>query len=126
MKEQPDLRFDDDRNIVYIHLVGPVSSTTLVDAFDAAISDSRYKPGMNRLWDLRDADLSGIPSNAAMGLGQHSLKFPQGVRDVKVAYVAAEAFEYGVARMIQAYSMATGLSAEVFTSIEEAEAWLSE
>ena len=57
-----DLRINEEKNIAYIRLLGRLSKKVILDAFDLTVSDKRYKEGMGRIWDFRDADLSSLDS----------------------------------------------------------------
>ena len=58
-------------------------------------------------------------------MAKYSLRFPPGVNDVKVAFVAGRELEYGLSRMFKAYSVDAQTTIATFYSIEEAEDWLS-
>ena len=121
-----ELRVDQSKNIVYIRLTGPLSKKIILEAFDAAVSDQRYKKGMGRLWDFRKADLSALDSGTIEEMAKYPMKFPPGVNNVKVAFVATRELEYGLSRIFQAHSREGKTSVSVFYTMEEAEAWLSE
>ena len=121
-----DLRVDQAKNIAYIRLTGPLNKKIILDAFDVAVSDRKYSKGMGRLWDFRDADLTSLDSPTIKEMALHSAKFPPGINDVKVAFVASRELEYGLSRMFEAYSMGEKTTVSVFYTLEEAEAWLSE
>ena len=116
---------DRAKNIAYIRLSGSLNKGIILDAFDAAVSDERYKKGMGRLWDFRDADLSSLDSSTIAEMAQHSAKFPPGINDVKVAFVANRELEYGLSRMFEAYSMDVNTNVSVFYTLTDAETWLS-
>ena len=118
-----DLRIDDEKNIAYIKLSGLLSKEVILNAFDLTVSDKRYKKGMGRLWDFRDADLSSLNSETVIEMAQYSLKFPEGIRDVKVAFVATSDLEFGLSRMFEITSQAK-TPIGVFRSIDEAEKWM--
>ena len=120
-----DLRNDEAKNIFYIRLTGPLNKEIILDAFDAAVSDERYKKGMGRLWDFRDADLSALDSSTIAEMAKYSTKFPPGINDVKVAFVASGELEFGLSRMFAGFSRDAKTTVSVFYTIEEAEAWLS-
>jgi len=120
-----DLQIDEEKNIAYIKLSGQLSRKIILDAFDLTVSDKRYKNGMGRLWDFRDADLSSLDSETVIEMAQYSTRFPPGINDVKVAFVASSDFEYGLSRMFQMSSRSkTPIS--VFRSMDEAEKWMME
>jgi hypothetical protein len=120
-----DIRIDEEKNIAYIELSGTLSEKIIFSAFDLAVSDKRYKKGMGRLWYFKDADLSSLDTETIAGLGQHSIGFPRGINDVKVAFVTNEDVEYGLTRMFEILSK-TMTPTRVFRSMGEAEKWMME
>jgi hypothetical protein len=121
-----DLRFDETKRIAYIKLTGLMSKKIILDAFDATVSDEKYRNGMGRLWDFRDADLSSMDTATIAEMARYSLRFPPGIKDVKVAFVARRELEFGLSRMFEAYSTETETSISVFYTMKDAEAWMSE
>jgi len=121
-----ELRTDKAKNIAYIRLVGPLNREIILAAFDAAVSDRRYRKGMSRLWDFRDADLSSLDSSTIAEMAEYSIKFPPGINDVKVAFVASRKLEFGLSREFEMYSMDTKTAVSVFYTIADAENWLTE
>jgi hypothetical protein len=121
-----DLRTDHAKNIAYIRLTGLLNREVILDAFDATVSDKRYRKGMNRLWDFRDADLSSMDSSTIAEMAMYSTKFPAGINDVKVVFVVNREMEYGLSRMFEAYSMDGMTTVSVFYTMDDAEAWLLE
>jgi hypothetical protein len=120
-----DLRIDEERNIAYIKLSGLLSKKVILSAFDLTVSDKRYKKGMGRLWDFRDAELSSLDSETITEMAQYSLRFPQGINDVKVAFVTDRDLEYGLSRMFELSSKAM-TPIRVFRAMDEAEKWMME
>jgi hypothetical protein len=120
-----ELRIDETKNIAYIKVTGKVSSKDILDAFDGAVSSEKYKKGMGRLWDFSQIDLTALESDIIPKMAKYSLKFPEGIKDVKVAFVVRKSLEYGLTRMFQIYS---GMYAEsqvmIFDTIDKAEAWM--
>ncbi len=120
-----NLKIDEEKNIAYIKLSGLLSKMTILNAFDQVVSDARYKKGMGRLWDFRDADLSSLESETVIEMAQYSLRFPPGINDVKVAFLVSRDFEYGLSRMFEMSSSAkTPIS--VFRKMDEAEKYMME
>ena len=120
-----DLRIDEEKNIAYIKLSGLLSKKVILSAFDLTVSDKRYKNGMGRLWDFRDAELSSLDSETITEMAQYSLRFPQGINDVKVAFVTSKDLEYGLSRMFEMSSKAM-TPIRVFRAMDEAEKWMME
>ena len=126
LEKTMDMRVDDQKNIAYIRLTGLLERKVILEAFDAAVADDRYRDGMARLWDFRDADLSAMDTATIAEMAEYSKKFPPGVNDVKVAFVAGRKLEFGLSRVFEAYSMDAHTTVSVFYSMEDAEAWLAE
>lgn len=120
-----DLRIDEENKIAYIKLSGLLSKDAILNAFDLTVSDKRYKNGMGRLWDFRDADLSSLKPGAVIEMAQYSLRFPPGINDVKVAFVVSRNLEYGLSRMFDSTSQSK-TPIRVFRSMGEAEKWMME
>ena len=118
-----DLRIDEEKNIAYIKLSGLLSKKIILSAFDLTVSDRRYKNGMGRLWDFRDADLSSLEAETITEMAQYSLRFPPGINDVKVAFVTDRDIEYGLTRMFEISSEAM-TPIQVFRAMDEAEKWM--
>lgn len=120
-----ELKIDQEKNIAYIKLAGSISSKDILDAFHRAVSDEQYGKGMGRLWDFTKVDLSALDLGIIPEMAKHSLLYPPGICDVKVAFVVLKAHEYGLTRMFEAYSDLYAKSKVfIFYSIEEAEEWL--
>jgi len=120
-----DLRIDEEKNMAYIKLSGLLSKKIILSAFDLTVSDRRYKNGMGRLWDFRDADLSSLEAETITEMAQYSLRFPPGINDVKVAFATDRDVEYGLTRMFEIASEAM-TPIQVFRTMDEAEKWMME
>jgi hypothetical protein len=120
-----ELTIDPEKNIAYIKIVGPASSEEILQAFDKAVSDEKYQKGMGRLWDFTEIDLSALESSAIPSMARHSLKFPPGICDVKVAFVVTKTMEYGLTRMFQIHSAQDAKTQVlIFNTIDDAEKWM--
>ena len=120
-----NLCIDKEKNIAYIKLSGQLSQKEILSAFDLAVADNRYREGMGRLWDFRDADLSSLKSETVLEMAQYSLNFPSGINDVKVAFLVSRDFEYGLSRMFE-LSSNSKTPINVFRTMDEAEKWMME
>lgn len=119
------VRYDEQKNIAYIKMTGVPTRESVLATLEATVSDERYQDGMGRLWDFTEADLSGFDSATIQEMAKYSLKFPPGIGDVKVAFVAHSKLEFGLARMFGAFSDVAKTTVSAFYSMEEAEAWLT-
>ncbi|NNK86197.1 MAG: hypothetical protein HKO91_11670 [Desulfobacterales bacterium] len=118
-----DLYFDEEKYIAYIKLSGRLDRKVILSAFDLTVSDKRYRVGMGRVWDFRDADLSSLDSGTIIEMAQYSKRFPRGINNVKVAFVAFQDLEFGLSRMFEMSSTAK-TPIQVFRTMGEAEKWM--
>jgi len=120
-----EIRIDADRNIAYIRLTGLLSREIILVAFDAAVADPEYRPGMGRLWDFRASDMSQLDASTVASMAKHASQYPPGINDVKVAFVAERALEFGMGRLFGAHAEDEKTPVAVFYDMEEAEAWIT-
>ncbi len=118
-----NIKWYKEKNFVHIRLTGPVDREMLLNAFDQAISGDQHEPGMGRLWDFRDVDLSGLKSDTIRGLTKYTQKHPAGINDVKVAFLTESDLEYGLTNMFK-FASEAATSIRLFRSFEDAESWL--
>ena len=108
-------------------MTGEVSSKDILNAFDLAVSSEKYEKGMGRLWDFTEIDLTSLDSSVIPEMAEYSLRFPAGIRDVKVAFAVNKPMEYGLVRMFQTYSdMYAKSQVMIFDTVKKAEAWMME
>lgn len=120
-----EISFDQDRGVCYLRLAGQPDKQEILAAFDAAVTDERYSSGMGRLWDFRNADLSLLNAGTIAAMAEHPMQYPSGINDVKVAFVASRALEFGLSRMFEVFASSAGdTKVRVFYSLDEAESWL--
>jgi len=118
-----DLWFDEKNNIAYICLSGKLNKDIVLAALESTINCDKYKNGMCRLWDLRDAYFSELKSEDILSIATKSFELSSTVSEVNVAIVVKDDLDYGLSRMFQSYSNRTSQNM-VFRTIEEAEQWL--
>lgn len=119
------LNFDKNGKFVHIKLAGKPTAVEILKAFDVAVYHKDYQPGMGRLWDFLDADLSEFSSGIISEMAQYSLKFPEGINNVKVAFVVSRTVEYGLARMFEAFSNTAHTKIMVYYDMNNAVKWLT-
>jgi hypothetical protein len=119
-----ELKIDNRKNIAHITLRGSLNREEILKAFDDVVADKKYKKGMGRLWDFREADLSLLTTDTVKQMAQYSLNFPPGINDVKVAFVTSRPLEYGLSRMFEMTSRAK-TPIRVFDSIDDAQKWMT-
>lgn len=120
-----ELRIDGEKNIAYIKVLGSAGSRDILDAFDMAVESPDYRDGMGRLWDFTEIDISALDGGTIREMAKYSLRFPPGIRDVKVGFVVTETMAYGLTRMFQSYSDSYAETlVRLFRDMESAEEWM--
>lgn len=111
---------------VVARATGEVSAHELALASLAITTDARHRPGTATLLDLRDALLAGIDGEALRRLTVHVAALPDRRGDRTALLVApGRAADYGKARWWTGLvARADGVTRAVFTSEEQALAWL--
>lgn len=119
-----NIKFVESDNYVQIKLSGRITAVDILKAFDNAVYHKNYKPGMGRLWDFRDADLSDLSAGIISNIAQYSRGFSDGINDVKVSYVVGQPNQYNVMRMLQTFSQGTKTKITVYYDIDNAKKWI--
>jgi len=121
-----------------IGLTSQVDGNTVINTIDGTISYQRIidfikdKIGSweNKvmLWDLRDANLSGIPSQQMRSLARTMIPLAERRAGLKTAVVAPSDLQYGTMRVYKAWASALGTATDIriFRTSEEALDWLQE
>lgn len=78
------------------------------------------------LWDLLGADLSGLDSDEIKGLASHSRGIAVVRKGGKTALVFGHAHDFGIGRMLEAYSEIAEMPSafRAFRTMASARAWL--
>jgi hypothetical protein len=118
-------KFNKAQNYYIIEMTGLLTNEQILHAFDAAVSHINYQKGMARIWDFREADLSRITSDSIMSMAQYSLAFPEGINDVKVAFIVKREPDLKLTKKFKSFAKKTKTPIQIFFSIEEAENWVT-
>jgi len=119
------IQIDEKKNVAIVTMSGKPDKDSVLKAFDETVRNERYRPGMNRLWDFRKADLSLLESSSIIAMVDYTTHFPPGISDVKVAFLVARKLEYGLARMFEAFSEDANTSVRSFYAMDEALEWMT-
>ncbi len=119
-----NIKFAENDKYVQIKLSGRITAVEILNAFDTTVYHNNYKPGMGRVWDFREADLSDLSAGIIYELAHYSLGFSAGINDVKVSYVVSRSNEYNVMRMLQTFSQGTKTQTMVYYNIANAIKWV--
>lgn len=89
------------------------------------VADERYRPGMGILVDHSDLDASGLVTADARAFAAVVADMGERVGVTAFACVAPGPVMYGISRAFEAYSEDSGVRTRVFSSADEARAWLA-
>jgi len=123
MDPTTEVLFDEKKRCLRITLTGRHTDRTILEAFRLIVAN----PEVDRLWDIRKADLSGMDFTAVLGMTDDMASLPHVDSNVRVAILAGRDVEVGLSHMFQtlAEGRAPGII-KVFRTLEDAEAWLTE
>ena len=117
-----EIIFNNEKNFVRIKFSGKMSVDFLLNGCDKAIEDSRYKYGMHRIWDVREADLTDITTEQVKEITSYLNDRTADLGKVRVAVVAEGSLGYGLARVFSSFSDITTENEVIpCKSVEEAE-----
>jgi hypothetical protein len=116
---------DRDQYLATFTVRGPVQISTIIRALRQLEADPSYRPGMNRLWNFRDATVT-LSSDEVRQLVALLKRRGVAVAAGRAALVMGSPLAYGIARMVQIYAEIARLSTEiaVFSDLDEALLWL--
>jgi len=121
-----NLKFAENDKYVQIKLSGKLTAVEILKAFENTVYHKNYKPGMGRLWDFREVDLSDLSAGIISEMAQYYLGFEEEINDVKVSYVVSKPAEYNVLRMLQTFSQGAKTQIMVYYDMANAIKWVSE
>jgi hypothetical protein len=120
-----DVVVDAEQHLATFTARGSVSTALIIEALERFWNDPHYRPTMHRLWDCRDATVTW--SNAdVQALVELFQRYAAAHTTGRAAFVMGSPAAYGIVRMMQIYAEIAGLppNLEVFSSLDEALAWL--
>jgi hypothetical protein len=115
--------YDTSRNLTTFKAVGAMEAAYINDCLERY-----YEAGVtaHALWDLSEAELSGLTSDEISNLAQYGSQLASNRAAGKTAIVFTSPFEYGLGRIFQTFveMKATPVELKLFRSLDEAKQWL--
>jgi hypothetical protein len=126
-----DVEFLDDPACAVLRVTGPVRPDSGVHWFETARADARYRPDLALVFDVAEADFSGVSAGVMHGYLQRMKAHAEahGGDDPaqRVAIVAADDLAFGMGRMFAALARPeVDRPRAVFRTLDAALAWLRE
>lgn len=119
------MQIDQAAGVIISVVEGDVSAEDVLSAMDEVQAHADFRPSMNVLWDLTDADFIGGKTDQLRsvvdGIANRRDKRGTGYR---VAIVAPSDVAFGVSRQYEAFADRLPFSLRVFREKDEAWQWL--
>jgi len=109
------------------HVVkGSVTMCEVQDEMKVTYSRDDYRPEADTLWDLREADLTGLSNSDVKALVDYVLKHRGAPPGARTVFVVGRDFDFGIARMYELMLEARSESdVVVLRDLDEARVWLA-
>ena len=117
------LSYGYDGDMLRIVGEGDYTAQELRDVFVAAMSDSRTRPGIPTLLDVRESEAQRTNDELVSLVDYLGSKRDRAV-PLRVAVVTEGDLRFGLSRMVSVYLERYGVDLQAFRDIESAELWL--
>jgi hypothetical protein len=119
------IQIEPENKLVTFQCSGTVGSDDVRGAFQGMIADPRFSPGINALWDLRNASI-GVRMQEIPGL-LDMVTSRQGDRgrNYRVAILVAGSPDFGLSTLFEMSAHSMPFAVRVFRSRTEATRWLA-
>ena len=87
-KSRYEFIYNQSKHFVRICFFGLVDYDLILASYNQVVESSNYLPGMGRIWDVSEADPSGLTNTDIWMASNYSKMFRSGVNDVKVALLS--------------------------------------
>ncbi len=117
--------YDTERKIIYRILTGKITSDQIADSLEDSLNDPGYIHGAPVIWDMRQADMSGLFTRDFMQAGGHIKRLTKRRgTGYKMAIVIKEDIQFGLTRMFISLAATLPIKFKIFRSMREAEDWI--
>lgn len=119
------VQIEPDNKLITFACSGLVVFDDIRSAFESIFEDPRFTPGINALWDLRNASI-GVRMQEIPGLLE-MISSRQGDRgkDYRVAILVAGSPDFGLSTLFEMSAHAMPFAVRVFRSHSQATRWLA-
>ena len=118
------IAIDASNGIAFVRLAGSIGSQELRNQTKGLTENVEHTPGMDGIWDFREAEITGATAPAILARVQFiSEQRTQLAR--RVGLVVGDKLHYGLLRMWESYSeMETHQENRIFQDVVSARGWL--
>lgn len=120
-----DISYNHPQNYVVTTFTGFVSYEQLLFTYDKVVNSPKYKSKMGRIWDVTQADLTGLDDEQIWLIAHYSAIYPDSIRKVKAALVSGNPGNLKILKQLKLYSNEVKGELVVFASLDSAIKWIS-
>lgn len=107
-------------------VVGTVTKESLVDYLKEFYASPEFDPGMNVLWDLREADLNSFSLPEVVSVRDFVERSMNKPRALKAAVVVSTQLGLSLASMYETLREGSAVTVKAFFDVDEARGWIIE
>ena len=126
-EEEVTIRIDEAQRLATVILTGRATAHGVVRAIRDLTSHPQYRPGIPKLWDARQADLSKLTRAEFRSIARAGRVSELSTLGIRVAVLVTRPVDFGIARMFElseGYDLLDAL--RVFRDPDAAIAWLTQ
>ena len=118
-------RIDPEENLITLTATNTIRYDDVVSAFVERTKEPTYQPGMNLLWDGREAALDFSTADVIKLVRFFSARQALRGAGFRVALVAGSSFTFGMARMYEGHAAELPEQIRVFRDFDDARRWVA-
>jgi hypothetical protein len=121
------LSYREDIDTMVVIIEGEMFLDTYRKALAALVQEKQFHTNMDTIWDLRNADLSGMSSNNIReGVTMASQSAEWRGTHWKTAVIVGDDLSFGLARMSEMLANGAPYRMGIFRTLEQAEKWIKD
>ena len=121
-----EIEFNAKRRFLCARLIGEQTATDFRNAYESVHAHPDYRPGMNRIWDLREGTLKGLTGNDILRMGSVSAQHEPAGSGARLAVVVSEEVDDDLKQIGESLNEEVlTVDMKVFRDMAEAEHWVS-
>lgn len=123
MKNNSNVKVSKNGDFILVQLVGKITEISVQEASGKLLQIDNYEPGTPEIWEITEADLSDVDSTKIEAASKFVAEMWEGMPTAPIAVVSENPINLGHANLFREYYQREVI--EVFTSLKEAENWVS-
>ena len=125
ISRKTQISIDPASNLVAITVVGDFGLSDIATTFDEMLRDPTFRPGMDILWDLRQANIHADPGDTTRYSMHVRANRERRGANYRAAAVANDPQAVALAQVYKALASDLVVEVKVFNTPEAARAWLA-